>query len=81
MCDNLTIAPWGDVLLCEDNGELNHIRGISKKRGYLYPWPATGALNLNLQDLSSPHRARRFFVNIQENGDTLAITGPWDTLV
>ena len=80
MCDNLTIAPWGDVLLCEDNGELNHIRGISKN-GDIYTLACNRSSDSEFAGLVFSPSGKTLFVNIQENGDTLAITGPWDTLV
>ena len=80
MCDNLTIAPWGDVLLCEDNGELNHIRGISRN-GDIYTLACNRSSDSEFAGLVFSPSGKTLFVNIQENGDTLAITGPWDTLV
>ena len=78
-CDNLTIAPWGDVLLCEDNGDLNHIRGINKK-GEIYNFGFNRSSSSEFAGLVFSPSGKTLFVNIQENGDTLAITGPWDKL-
>ncbi len=80
MCDNLTIAPWGDIFICEDNGQLNRVHFINKK----------GELNLFAINRSSTSEftggvfsltGKTFFVNVQENGDTVAITGPWQSLL
>ncbi len=79
MCDNLTIAPWGDVILCEDNGERNHIRGINQK-GELYDFGRNMSSKSEFTGLTFSPSGKTLFVNIQENGDTVAITGPWDTL-
>jgi secreted PhoX family phosphatase len=79
MCDNLTIAPWGDVLLCEDNGELNHIRGIDKE-GSIYTLACNRSSESELAGLVFSPTGKTLFVNVQENGDTVAITGPWDEL-
>lgn len=79
MCDNLTIAPWGDVILAEDNGELNHIRGINKE-GELYDIACNRSSGSEFAGLTFSPSGKTLFVNIQENGDTLAITGPWDKL-
>lgn len=79
MCDNLTIAPWGDVLLCEDNGELNHIRGIDKE-GSIYTLACNRSSESELAGLVFSPTGKTLFVNVQENGDTVAITGPWDDL-
>ncbi|SNY95431.1 alkaline phosphatase PhoX [Flagellimonas pacifica] len=77
MCDNLTIAPWGDVLLCEDNGELNHIRGIGKD-GNIYTLACNRSSKSELTGSVFSPSGKTLFVNVQENGDTLAITGPWE---
>ncbi|MEO1013528.1 MAG: alkaline phosphatase PhoX [Bacteroidota bacterium] len=79
MCDNLTIAPWGDVLLCEDNGELNHIRGINKD-GQMYTLACNKSSRSELTGLVFSPSGKTLFVNVQENGDTVAITGPWEKL-
>lgn len=77
MCDNLTIAPWGDVLLCEDNGELNHIRGIDKD-GNIYTFACNRSSKSELTGLVFSPSGKTLFVNVQENGETVAITGPWE---
>ncbi|TMU54691.1 alkaline phosphatase PhoX [Flagellimonas algicola] len=77
MCDNLSIAPWGDVLLCEDNGELNHIRGIDKD-GNIYTLACNRSSKSELTGLVFSPSGKTLFVNVQENGDTVAITGPWE---
>lgn len=79
MCDNLVVAPWGDVLLCEDNGELNHIRGIDKD-GDIYTLACNKSSKSELTGLVFSPSGKTLFVNVQENGDTVAITGPWEKL-
>ncbi|MFS4456144.1 alkaline phosphatase PhoX [Maribacter sp. 2304DJ31-5] len=79
MCDNLTIAPWGDLLLCEDNGELNHIKGIDKK-GRIYTLACNRSSTSELTGLVFSPSGKTLFVNVQENGDTVAITGPWEKM-
>lgn len=75
-CDNLTIAPWGDVIICEDKSD-PRIIGITPK-GTLYPI----AKNVGYREsefagpVFSPS-GNTLFVNIQSPGLTLAITGPW----
>lgn len=78
-CDNLTIAPWGDVMLCEDNGELNHIRGINKN-GEIYTFGINRSSRSEFAGLVFSPSGKTLFVNIQESGETLAITGPWEQL-
>ena len=80
MCDNLTIAPWGDVILCEDNGELNYIRGINQQ-GELYNIACNRSSKSEFAGPVFSPSGKTLFVNIQENGETIAITGPWQNLV
>jgi len=78
-CDNLTIAPWGDVILCEDNGEVNHIRGINKD-GEIYNFGINRSSRSEFAGLVFSPSGKTLFVNIQESGETIAITGPWELL-
>ena len=74
--DNITIAPWGDLFLCEDGPESNNIVGVTPQ-GNIY---IVGHNSMNLSEFAggtfSPD-GTTFFVNIQRPGLTLAITGPW----
>lgn len=74
-CDNLTIAPWGDIVLCED-AQHPFLVGITPSGEYYklgenigYPAEFAGGV-------FSPS-GETFFVNIQGAGLTFAITGPW----
>jgi len=78
-CDNLTVAPWGDVILCEDNGERNYIR-IINQQGQIYDFGLNRSSTSEFAGLVFSPSGKTLFVNIQENGDTLAITGDWDRL-
>ena len=77
--DNLTVAPNGHLVVCEDQYTANvdnHLRGITAD-GYAYP-----IARLNLQtELAgacfSPD-GKTLFVNVYAPTKTLAITGPWD---
>jgi len=77
--DNLTVAPNGHLVVCEDQYTAsvdNHLRGITTD-GYAYP-----IARLNLQtELAgacfSPD-GKVLFVNIYAPTKTLAITGPWE---
>jgi len=84
-CDNLTIAPWGDLIVCEDSysderENTNYLRGLTPQ-GKIY----TLAMSANIEKgefcgaCFSPD-GTTLFVNIQQPGLTLAITGPWTAL-
>ena len=76
--DNLTIAPNGDLLVCEDqSGELvdNYIRGI-RPDGTLYAF-ARLKLQTELAGACFAPDGRTLFVNIFSPTKTLAISGPF----
>lgn len=74
--DQIAIAPWGDMFVCEDGDDGNFLLGVTPQRKiYKFAWNA-----LNQSDLTgvcfSPDGST-MFLNILEPGVTLAITGPW----
>lgn len=84
-CDNITVAPWGDLIVCEDSYSadptmVNYMRGITPA-GKIY----TLAMNAHPDKgefcgaCFSPDGST-LFVNIQRPGMTIAITGPWGNL-
>ena len=79
MCDNLTVSPQGHVVLCEDNSEKNHIRIINQE-GQLFDFARNMSSSSEFAGVCFSPSGKTLFVNMQENGDTLAITGPWDQL-
>ncbi len=74
-CDNLTIAPWGDVVLSEDH---NHpfLVGITPAGKYYKLGENIGYDSELAGAVFSPN-GKTLFVNIQHAGLTLAIEGPW----
>lgn len=76
MCDNITVAPWGDMIICEDGKGTDYLLGIQPD-GTIYKL-AKNALNSKefAGGVFSPDGSI-LFVNIQLPGFTLAITGPW----
>lgn len=79
MCDNLTISPWGDALICEDNGELNRMHLIDLK-GNIKLFGVNRSSESELTGAVFSPSGKTLFVNIQASGETVAITGPWDKL-
>ena len=76
-CDNLTVAPWGDLIICEDGPGEQYLRGCTPQGQFF-----TLAHNSHEGDSEmcgacfAPNHPV-LFVNIQTPGITLAITGPW----
>ncbi|MEO0898120.1 MAG: alkaline phosphatase PhoX [Bacteroidota bacterium] len=79
MCDNLTISPTGDIFICEDNGELNRIHLVDQK-GNISLFAVNRYSNSEFAGPVFSPSGKTMFVNIQESGDTIAITGPWSEL-
>lgn len=77
--DNLTVAPWGDLILCEDSGRNeNCLAGFTANGGeYLI---AANTQSEWCGACFSPD-GRTLFANIHKKpGMTLAIRGPWASL-
>ena len=75
-CDNVTVAPWGDLIVCEDGRGDDYLRGVTAE-GKVYPLAhnATGASELTGACFSPDGEV--LFVNIQDEQLTIAIKGPW----
>lgn len=74
-CDNLTVAPWGDVILCEDASH-PFLVGITPSGDYYKLGENVGYPSEFAGGVFSPS-GDTFFVNIQGAGLTMAIQGPW----
>jgi len=80
MNDNLALAPWGDLILCEDGPGSQYLRGLTPG-GQIYDF----ARNAHKDESEfcgacfSPD-GQTMFVNVQQPGMTYAITGPWASL-
>ena len=74
--DNLTIAPWGDLIVCEDRTtDVVRLVGVTPE-GQQYPF-ALNHTNGELAGVCFSPDGSTLFVNIQKRGLTLAVTGPW----
>ncbi len=75
--DNITVAPWGDLFLCEDGGGVQYIVGVNQK-GEVYQFAFNNYNNSEFAGACFSADGRTLFVNIQSPGITLAIWGPWN---
>ena len=75
--DNLTVAPWGHLIVCEDRkgNQVNHLRGVTPA-GRTYTIARLNAETELAGACFSPD-GKTLFVNAYSPGKTLAITGPW----
>jgi secreted PhoX family phosphatase len=76
--DNLIVAPWGHLIVCEDRKgtQINHLRGVTSE-GRTYTLARLNA-ETELAGACFAPDGRTLFVNAYDPGRTLAITGPWD---
>ena len=74
--DNLTMAPWGDLIVCEDTADHCGLVGI-RPDGSLYELADNAYSGSELSGVCFSPDAKTMFVNIQYPGTTLAITGPF----
>lgn len=77
-CDNLTVAPWGDVILVEDSAN-SYLRGITPE-GKIYNIGRNIGSDSEMAGVCFSPSGKTLFVNIQGQGLTFAITGPWNKL-
>ncbi len=81
-CDNITVAPWGDLIVVEDGDREQYIRGVTPE-GRLYTIGRNAAVTADGEKSEitgpcfSPDGTILFF-NVQSGpGRTFAVRGPW----
>lgn len=80
MPDNLTVTPWGDLMVCEDNQRDAFLRLVTRS-GQVLPFAHNVLSASELAGVCFSPDGELMFVNIQENGLTLAIEGPFGDLL
>ena len=77
--DNLTVAPNGHLIVCEDRARAQpcHLKGVTSE-GRVYTLARLNVQTELAGACFSPD-GRVLFVNIYHPGKTVAITGPWAT--
>lgn len=75
--DNITVTPWGDLIICEDGSGEQFLVGVTPDGG-IYKF-GRNALQGNSEFAGATFSpdGTTMFVNIQVDGLTLGITGPW----
>jgi uncharacterized repeat protein (TIGR03803 family) len=74
--DNITLAPWGDLVIAEDGDGGNLLRGLEPD-GTLYDVARNALSDSELSGVCFSPDGRALLVNNQGDGLTLAITGPF----
>lgn len=72
--DNITVAPWGDLIVAEDGPGSQHLRGI-RADGSIYDIARNARSSGEFAGACFSPDGRALFVNLQREGLTLAITG------
>ena len=75
--DNLTAAPWGDLIVCEDASGADYLFGVTPA-GETYKLGYNQAGNGEFAGSCFSPDGTTLFVNMQVQGLTVAITGPWE---
>ncbi|MFC1758334.1 alkaline phosphatase PhoX [Planctomycetota bacterium] len=74
--DNLTVSPWGDLIVCEDRDQqVVRLVGVTPD-GKCYPF-ALNHMRTEFAGVTFSPDGSTLFVNLQHTGHTLAIRGPW----
>lgn len=82
--DNITLAPAGGLMVCEDGGGVQHVFGLTAE-GDVYPM-ARNRQNIGTEaepewgefaGVTFSSRGRSMYVNCYEPGTTFAVTGPF----
>jgi secreted PhoX family phosphatase len=76
MGDNLTVAPWGELVVCEDGPGEQFLRLVDRN-GEVWPLARNAANQSEFAGATFSPDGSTLFVNVQVPGMTLAVTGPW----
>ena len=77
MPDNVCVAPWGDLMVCTDNEEgSDYLAGITPD-GHFYKFAHNRKTDSEFAGVCFSPDGSTLFVNLQDEGETLAIWGPW----
>ena len=80
MPDNIVVAPWGDLIVCEDNSKRNRLWGLNNS-GIPYLIAENNYSGAEFAGVCFSPFDNTLFVNIQQRGITLAIDGNWKKLI
>ena len=80
MPDNIVVAPWGDLIICEDNSRLNRLWGITPK-GNPYLIAENNYSGAEFAGACFSPFDNTLFVNLQQEGLTLSIDGNWQEVI
>jgi hypothetical protein len=74
--DNITVTPWGDLIVCEDGSDDQFLVGVTQN-GEIYKFARNAKDESEFAGATFSPDGSTLFVNMQSTGITLAIAGPW----
>ena len=74
--DNMTLSPYGGLILAEDGEGIQHLVGVTSQ-GKSYPLARNDFNDSEFAGPAFSPDGKMLFTNIQSPGYVLAITGPW----
>lgn len=75
--DNLTVAPWGDLFVCEDGTGQDRVLLVTPS-GEIAPFALNQSGSGEFAGACFSPDGTTLFVNMQADAWTVAITGPWE---
>lgn len=75
--DNVTVTPWGQLILCEDGDEDQYLILCEPSTGELWPFAYNAMSGSEFAGANFSPDGKTLFVNIMGPSTTFAITGPW----
>ena len=75
--DNITVTPWGQLILCEDGEDDQYLILCEPSTGELSPFAYNAMNDKEFAGANFSPDGKTLFVNIMEPSTTFAITGPW----
>lgn len=75
--DNVTVMPWGQLLLCEDGNDEQYLVGCEPSNGALWAFARNASGNNEFAGANFSPDGKTLFVSVQNPSTTFAITGPW----
>lgn len=78
--DNITVAPWGDVFVAEDGGSDQFIRAVDAE-GRVREVARNARSGGELAGVCFSPDGSTLFFNLQRDGYTVAVRGPWRDLM
>ncbi|MBC8093207.1 MAG: DUF839 domain-containing protein, partial [Pseudonocardia sp.] len=74
--DNITVSPWGGLILAEDGEGVQHLIGVTEG-GESFPMARNDVSTVEFTGPVYSEDNTVLFANVQDPGTMFAITGPW----